>query len=174
MIDEAALATCKAKYPDPTPPTETEQTESTDGKKKSRRHGRRGNSCLMECYLNQTSVYKNGALDKGTAVTVLGQSLDASLQKTLATALDSCVAMQESFKGKFQNGGRKPSGDKKKGDKNGEKKRPMPQCNHEAGFLVRCIEMELYKNCPAGKKVSSEDCTGLTTYMDKCKFEKKH
>lgn len=177
LIDESAMAACKAKYPEPTPAeaeTADKDAENKDGKRGHGRRGPRGNSCVIECYMNQTGIYKNGALDKATAVTVLGKSLDAPLKKTLTAAIDSCLAIQKSFEEKFKSGaGPKASGEKngksQKGPKSGE-----PKCNRSIGFLVRCVEMEMYKNCPADKKVASEDCTALTTYMDKCSFGKKH
>lgn len=125
--------------------------------------------------MNQTAVYKNGALDKAKAVTVLGASMDANMKKTLATAIDSCLATQETIKDRFKNG------PKRGGDKDSKRENfkdpkkgmpPMPQCGRTANFLIRCVESELFKNCPAAKKVTSEDCSALTTYMEKCKFEK--
>lgn len=177
MIADDVLTTCKAKYPDMTPPT-----PETDEKEEGHKHrhgprGPRGNPCVIECYLNQTSVYKNGAMDKTKAVTVLGAFMDANMKKTLATAIDSCLAIHETIKDKFKDG----RGPKRGGDKDSTKvgnkempERPEPQCGHTAKFLIRCVESELFKNCPAANKVASEDCTALTTYMDKCKFEKRH
>lgn len=151
MVDESALATCTAQYPTTTAPTTEEG--------KSHRH-RGGDSCIIECYLNQTAIYKNGALDKATAITVLGKSLDAPLKKTLATALDTCMAGMEEYK-------------KKKAAKGDDSKREG-KCGREGKFLIRCVETEMYKNCPAEKKVASDDCTAMSAYMDKCGFGKKH
>ena len=178
LIDETALATCKAKFPEPTPPAGVSTpAPGTDGRR-GPRHGP-GASCVIGCYLNQTNVYKNGALDKSAAVTVLGKSLDASMKKVLATSIDTCLAKQKEFQDKF---GKDPSKDGHEG-KGPERpdmpmgpmgpKPDMPHCSREPMFLVRCVEMELYKNCPTANKVNSADCKNMATWMDKCKPAKK-
>lgn len=167
LIDMSALAACKAKYPEPA------ETATDKDSEKSRR-GRNGSgSCVMECYFNQTNVYKNGAFVKATGVSVLGKSLDAAMKKVLATSIDTCLAQQEEFKKMFKDGklGKSSS---RGGDNKKEKKNDKPRCNPEGHFLLRCIESDMFKNCPADKKVATEDCAALTTYMDKCKFEKKN
>lgn len=132
----------------------------------------------MECYFNQTAVYKNGSLVKATAVSVLGKSLDAAMKKVMASSIDTCLAQQEEFKKMFKEGkfGKQSArgGDNKKEKNEKTDQASMPRCSPEGHFLVRCVQSEMYKNCPADKKVASADCTALTAYMDKCKFEKKH
>lgn len=169
MIDESALTACKAKYPETKP--ETEDSSATD---KSPR-GRRGNYCIIECYMNQTAMFKNGAVDKTTAVSVLGKSLDANMKTVLSAAVDSCLAMHEAFKNKFSGKEHSHATKGEKSQKQGKKdSRPKSHCGHTAGFFVKCVEMEMYKNCPTNKKVTSDSCIALTTYMDKCKSEKKN
>lgn len=151
LIDDAALTTCKAKYPD--------TSSSGDSDKKGRRN--KGDSCVVGCYLNETSVYKNGVLDKATAVTVLGKNLDENLKGLVSAAVDTCLEKKAEMVEKF--------GDKenKRPRKDGDSKKT--RCSREPTFLVRCVEMELFKNCPAGNKVDSADCTAMNTFLETCK-----
>lgn len=171
MIDVTALGTCKAKYPDPEPESDQAAPPSDKPGRHGGRRGPRVNPCLIECYMNQTAMYKNGTLDKATAVTVLGKSLDESMKAVLSAAIDSCLAIHEQFKAKFSGGDRPKMGGGKQDINN--KSPPMPQCDRAAGFIAHCVEMEMYKNCPADKMVTSDSCKSLATYMDKCKFDKK-
>lgn len=155
MIDVTALGTCRAKYPDQEP--ESDQPATHSGSPSDRRDLRR-NPCLIHCYMNQTAIYKNGTLDKAAAVTVLGKSLDESMKTVLSAAVDSCFTIQEGWSNIRTN----IAVDNK-----------QPQCDLSVGLIAHCIEMEMYKNCPADKMVTSDSCKSLATYMDKCMFDKK-
>lgn len=110
-------------------------------------------------------------------MTVLGRSLDASLKSKLTAAIDTCVTEGENFKKAFGDakrsppggpGGRgpRPSGDDDKEDRK--------RCRPDAFFLLKCVEGQLYKACPAAKKVSSTDCSALDTFIATCKPGKKN
>lgn len=129
-----------------------------------------GSPCVIECYLNQTSVLKNGDLDKTTAVTVLGASMDVTMKKILTTAIDICWDMQQAFEERVNQSGPMHGDNKhltKENDMDKIKGRPQV-CGRAASFVVRCVELEMFKNCPATNKVASEDCDALAPYIDTC------
>lgn len=114
---------------------------------------------------------------KATAVTVLGQSLDASLKALLPAAIDACVAEGERFKKLFdgRGGPKTPAGvlPRRPMPGSGEDKDDKKRCRPNAFFLLKCVEKQLYGKCPTAKKVSSSDCTALDNFIATCKPEKK-
>lgn len=98
------------------------------------------------------SVLKDGAMDKATALNAFGRSLDDNMKTLLATNMDTCMAKMEQYTEKTKsNGGAM-----------------MGKCPREAGILTGCLEMEMYKHCPADKMIMSDDCTAMAAYMEKC------
>lgn len=117
----------------------------------------------MECFLNQTEIYKNGSLVRATAVSLLGANMDESLRKILVDAVESCFSKHESYKDP-------PSFARISRDNTNEKdnNQEISSCNFNRKFLVPCIEIRIFKNCPDDKKVASKECNALfKTYFEK-------
>lgn len=151
MIEDSALTDCKAEYPDST----------GDGR------GPRGNPCIMDCYFNKTGIFSNGEPVKAVALDVLGKSADASIVGLLNEGIEKCIAVQEEHEAmrKQRKDGRfPPQGLPPQEPDEMDKKR----CRPDAKFFLMCVQFYVYKNCPADKAVSTDECVQFNAFTDKC------
>lgn len=49
-------------------------------------------------------------------------------------------------------------------------------CNPVSGFLLGCVNGQIFKNCPADKFTANDDCNKIKEFVNKCGclFPKKH
>lgn len=94
---------------------------------------------------------------KAVALDVLGRSADAELTEVLNTAIDTCITELEKH----------------------EVNKPAilllmdeldtAKCSPKTKFFIKCIETNIFLNCPQSKKSYSEKCTKMIEYLQKCK-----
>lgn len=143
LISDDSLEDCRSQYPD--------SSSEEVGSKRKHTH------CAMECYLNQTGIFQDGKPVKAFALDVLARSADAELTEVLNSAIDSCITELEKKEAN------KPPilimMDNLDSDK----------CSPKTKFFVKCIETNVFINCPPNKKVSSEKCTRMMEMARNCK-----
>lgn len=116
----------------------------------------------MECYFNQTEIYKNGVFVRATAVSVLGVNMDESMKKILADAVEACFSEYEQYKNP-------PFEARIGGENRNEKdnKQEIHSRNSSDNLLIPCIEYAIFHNCPADKKITNKDCNSLVELYSK-------
>lgn len=97
---------------------------------------------------------------KTVALDIFSKTADSAMTSVLNTAIEQCIAMQDEFKKKMMPGGPPPP---PHGSSSGQKR-----CPPDAKFFTRCVEMNVFRNCPTEKVVDSEECAKLNEFAEKC------
>lgn len=123
----------------------------------------RTNPCVMECYFNATGIFKDGQPVKAMALDILGKGTDAATTSALNDALDKCIKVQADFQSMKERKherfpGPPPTSDESEGKR----------CRPTAKFFLKCVQMQMFNNCPADKLNTSEDCVQLKAFAEKC------
>jgi hypothetical protein len=116
--------------------------------------------CMSECVMNTTGIMVNGKLDKAAAVKYMTERLtgDAEAIRVATAAVDYCEKESNNKKSDFEEMSKipVPAGEK--------------VCNMMSGFMIGCVNGQVFKNCPKDKYGASAACDGIKGFVDKCGF----
>lgn len=87
--------------------------------------------------------------------------MDESMRKLLADSVETCFSKHESYQKSMLEDNYDPNilvHLRSMDNKNGQE---ISRCNFKGQYLIPCIEMKIFKNCPAEKRENSEECNEL-------------
>uniref|UniRef100_A0A1B0D5S9 OBP47-like domain-containing protein n=1 Tax=Phlebotomus papatasi TaxID=29031 RepID=A0A1B0D5S9_PHLPP len=142
---------------------------SQSNKAPPRRHGPPGHhrcwhcfTCAQECVFNATELMMDGELDAEKSLEHFIQAASESDSKwsreIIEDAFSACNDKVKIMRDKFE----KRAAKRPNSPENEMECSPIPQ------HLMRCIHGQLYRTCPEGIRVESQECTDLQEYLNNC------
>ncbi|CRL06748.1 CLUMA_CG019521, isoform A [Clunio marinus] len=116
--------------------------------------------CMSECVLSETKIFAEGKMNKDEALKFLSKHFegDAETIKVVHEAVEHCDKEYQTKKAGFDEMAKQPAAP-------GEK-----VCNMASGFLIGCVNAQIFLNCPKDKVAADASCGPIKSFIDKCGF----
>ncbi|EDS32239.1 odorant-binding protein [Culex quinquefasciatus] len=119
--------------------------------------------CMSECVMNRTGIFnrKKGVNDEKAMDTFVEKLEDKVWVGVVENAVTDCLEQSETRRASFE-------ADTKQLQKRFKNDRI---CSPAAGFIMECVHVSVYKNCPDKKFAKNEtECLEIKKHLTQCPF----